>query len=93
MNQELNINISIADRQYPLKIKAEDQQIVQKAAEEINAMIKEYSKRYAFKDKQDLLAMAILQFSTRLQKLESTKEKDDRILDDLKYIDSLLSVK
>lgn len=93
MNQELNIEISIADRQYPLKIKAEDQQIVQKAAEKINAMIKGYSERYAFKDKQDLLAMAILQFSTRLQKLESTKEKDDRILDDLKYIDSLLSVK
>lgn len=92
MNQELNINISIADRLYPLKINAEDQQVVQKAAEKINATIKEYSKRYAFKDKQDLLAMAILQFSTRLQKLEYTEEKDNRILEDLKYIDSLLSV-
>lgn len=73
MEKELNIHVSIADRLYPIKVNPEDKQLVEKAAERINTLVREYSERYAFKDKQDLLAMAILQYSTHLEKLRQKK--------------------
>lgn len=93
MKNELNVNVSIADRLYAIKVKPEDKTLVENAVGKINTMVQEYSERYAFKDKQDLLAMAILQYSTLLEKLESGNMSDNkRITDDLLYIDSLLTL-
>lgn len=93
MKKDLNINVSIADRLYAIKVSPEDKELVVKAVDKIHMMVQEYSERYAFKDKQDLLAMAILQYSTQLEKLDCREEKEDnRITDDLLYIDSLLTI-
>lgn len=93
MKNELNVNVSIADRLYAIKVKPEDKTLVENAVGKINTMVQEYSERYAFKDKQDLLAMAILQYSTLLEKVESGNMSDNkRITDDLLYIDSLLTL-
>jgi cell division protein ZapA (FtsZ GTPase activity inhibitor) len=93
LKNELNVNVSIADRLYAIKVKPEDKTLVENAVGKINTMVHEYSERYAFKDKQDLLAMAILQYSTLLEKLESGNMSDNkRITDDLLYIDSLLTL-
>jgi cell division protein ZapA (FtsZ GTPase activity inhibitor) len=93
LKNELNVNVSIADRLYAIKVKPEDKTLVENAVGKINTMVQEYSERYAFKDKQDLLAMAILQYSTLLEKLESGNMSDNkRITDDLLYIDSLLTL-
>ncbi len=93
MKKELNIHVSIADRLYPIKVNPDDKQLVEKAADRINTLVREYSERYAFKDKQDLLAMAILQYSTHLEKLEAEKKSDEkRFMEDLLYIDNLLAV-
>jgi len=92
LEDELNIQVSIADRLYPIKVNTTDRPLVESAARRINAMITEYSERYAFKDKQDLLAMAALQYSTHLEKLEISRKEDEKhYLEDLLYLDKLLS--
>lgn len=58
--EELTISVIIADRPYRLTIKRDEEEVIRKAAESINNMIKEYSSNYAFNDKQDLLAMVAL---------------------------------
>lgn len=63
---ELSITVTIADRIYRLTIDKTEEEIVRKAARQIEERIREYAKTYAYKDKQDLLAMAALQFTTAL---------------------------
>ncbi|MBL0343202.1 MAG: cell division protein ZapA [Bacteroidetes bacterium] len=62
--EEISIKVSIANREYPLKIKKADEARVLKAANLINERIKEYEQQYAVSDKLDLLAMCVMQFAT-----------------------------
>lgn len=62
--EDLSISLSIANRPYPLRIDPRDEEIVRRAAREINELMKEYADIYAFNDHQDLLAMAALHFTT-----------------------------
>lgn len=63
MDEKLKIKISIADRVYPLNIKASQEEGLRKAAKNIEAVIKKYEQSYAVRDKQDVLAMCALQFA------------------------------
>ncbi|PID93784.1 MAG: cell division protein ZapA [Bacteroidetes bacterium] len=93
MKKELDIRVSIADRQYAVKVKPEDEEVVTRAVQKIGERVQEYSERYAFKDNQDLLAMALLQHSTLLAKFEFEEEKKkNRFIEDLLYIESLLTI-
>jgi cell division protein ZapA len=62
---KVSIKVSIAGREYPLTVKAEERDSVLRAAEMVNKKLKEYASNYAVSDKQDLLAMCALQFSTQ----------------------------
>ena len=62
--QELSIKVSVAERQYPLKIQASDEENVRKAAWKVNERLKEYVEKYAVSDRQDALAMIALEFAT-----------------------------
>lgn len=86
----ISININIADRTYPLTIKTEEEELVRKAAMMINNKIKDYSVQYAFKDKQDLLAMITLQFATSLLKLNNNAILSDSALKTLENIEKEL---
>lgn len=89
---ELTITITIADRQYRLTIDHEEEEIVRKSARRIEDMIKQYANNYAFKDKQDLLAMVALQNTTSLIRSELSSESDqEEIEKKLKNIDLVLS--
>jgi cell division protein ZapA (FtsZ GTPase activity inhibitor) len=59
----INIKVGIAERIYPLSIKAEDEETIRMAAKTINDKIKEYLNMYAAKDKQDILAMIAITFA------------------------------
>lgn len=61
---ELSVSVIIADRPYRLKIEKSQEEMVRKAANMINETMKELSGTYHYKDRQDLLAMAALQFAT-----------------------------
>lgn len=61
---EITITVRIVGRPYKLTIKKEDEETIRKASKIIDDKINEYIKNYSYKDYQDLLAMAILQYAT-----------------------------
>lgn len=90
--ESVSITIYVADRPYKLNVTRTEEERVRKAAGFINEKIKEYGKSYAYNDKQDLLAMAALQFTVAALKYESELEfRDVHLEAKLKQIDSMLS--
>jgi cell division protein ZapA len=87
--EKLSIKLNIADRYYPLKIDARDEERIRRAGKMINEKILQYKQRYIDKDNQDFLAMAALQFVIKY--LEVEDKVDQRpILEDLKEINEEL---
>jgi cell division protein ZapA len=70
MDDKLSIKVNVADRYYPLKIEIRDEEKIRKAARLINEKVIQYKQRYLDKDAQDFLAMAALQFVTRIIEME-----------------------
>ena len=70
MDDKLSIKVNVADRYYPLKIERKDEEKIRKAANLINEKVLQYKQRYLDKDVQDFLAMAALQFVTRVIEME-----------------------
>jgi cell division protein ZapA (FtsZ GTPase activity inhibitor) len=86
------ITVLIAERQYRLTVGVEELDLVQKAAKLIDQKVKEYAQSYAFKDKQDLLAMIVLQFTTALLTEESKpKTIPEDLINRLKDVDKVLT--
>lgn len=89
---EFSITINIADRKYRLTIDKREEEIVRKAAKSIDELLKNYMKDYAFKDKQDLLAMIALQNTTSYLKKEvNNSSSNTTIIEKLAEIDKILS--
>jgi len=87
MEDKLSIRISIADRYYPLKIVAADEERIRTAARRINEKIEQYRQRYVGRDIQDALSMATLQFVIRLIESENNENIDPLV----KELDSISS--
>ncbi|MDG1397841.1 MAG: cell division protein ZapA [Polaribacter sp.] len=82
MNQKLKINVIIAGRTYPLSINnTKEEEGMRKAANAINKLITKFEQNYAVSDKQDVLAMAALQFAAKLEilTLDKTDNKKEEI--------------
>ncbi len=60
MSEPIAIQIKIADRNYPLKVKPEDENKVKNAAEKINLQLKDLMNKYDGRDMQDYMAMYIM---------------------------------
>ena len=72
----LSINITIADRTYPMRIKRSEEERIRKAAKIINKRILLYQERYEGKDIQDFLAMSSLQFVIQVLELMDKNDKE-----------------
>ncbi|MBY0244485.1 MAG: cell division protein ZapA [Sphingobacteriaceae bacterium] len=89
---EISIKIPISDRIYPLRIKAEEEEMIRRAAKIINERIKEYQDNYAANDKQDLLSMAVLHFATIVLKLETeTSKQNVDVADKVEQLNGMLN--
>lgn len=86
---QLSIKVNIAGRTYPLTIERSEEEMIRKAAENINSSVKNLKENYAVKDIQDLLAMSALQLSTQ-SKTISKEVESDKVLNDLKTLDKEL---
>ena len=73
MKQKIKLNIG--NRIYPLNVNIEQEEVLRKAAKEINDMITKYEKSYAVKDKQDSLAMCALEIFTNNKKIAMDQSK------------------
>jgi cell division protein ZapA len=72
MDEKLAIKLKIIDRYYPLRIDWQDEEKLREASRRINDVVDKYRQRYTDKDNQDFLAMATLQFVTRLLEFEGS---------------------
>lgn len=89
---ELSIKIKIADREYPMKVKPEDEERVRKAGKNINERIRSYRERFGIDDKQDLLAMVA--FDCLVDKMETEENKgdlDDSVLEKINQLNHLIN--
>jgi cell division protein ZapA len=91
MSEKLTIRVNIADRHYPLNIDLKDEEKIRKAAKKINETILQYKQKYSDKEKdnQDFLAMASLQFITKIIDLEQN-QNISRILSGIEQLNAEL---
>ncbi|MCC6839332.1 MAG: cell division protein ZapA [Flavobacteriales bacterium] len=83
--EERAIRIELAGRAYPLTIHPDEEENIRTAANEINESINRLKASYPLTDKQDLLAMAALEVTTRALNLAKTQPVniDQAVLDEL----------
>jgi len=87
--EKLSIKINVADRYYPLKIVAADEERIRAAAKRINEKIMQYQQRYANRDIQDALSMATLQYMLKLIEFEEVTDLNP-IVEEVQKIDKQL---
>ena len=86
-----HISVIIADRPYRLKISNETEEIeFRRAGDFINEKIKEYANHFAFRDKQDLLAMVVLQFAVDVVRSEESSNYQQVLGEKLSELEKML---
>lgn len=89
--ETVSASVNILGRTYKLRVAADDEEALRKAAEAIDTQAKGYGKMYAYNDHQDLLAMVALTQITQLTKIQdSLRFKDTDLAKRLETIDSVL---
>ncbi|WP_040401007.1 cell division protein ZapA [Cecembia lonarensis] len=69
--ETLSIRLKIGDREYPMKVKTEDEAKIRLAGKMINDKLKKYREEFGLDDKQDLLAMVA--FDCMVQSMEQNE--------------------
>jgi cell division protein ZapA (FtsZ GTPase activity inhibitor) len=92
MKEQISIKVNIADRIYPLKVFAEEEESIRKAAELINKKVNLYVEQYSIKDKQAALSMCALEIMTEYLNADNKKSAEiDAVKQQLIDLESLLS--
>lgn len=91
---ELSIKIRIADRDYPMRVSADDQDKVRLAGKQLNDKIRTFKEQFGVEDKQDLLAMVA--FDAAVEKVNATEQEiynasDTLLLSKIAELDALVS--
>lgn len=68
----LSVKLKIGDREYPMKVKPEEEQRVRNAGKFINDQLRSYRDKFGIDDKEDLLAMVA--FDCMVAKLKGEEE-------------------
>jgi hypothetical protein len=89
---KLSIKLHIANRIYPMKIERKSEEFIRNSVKKIEERLKFYEENYAIKDKQDLLAMCLIEYASKFESVNNKKVvEDDGLSEKLAEIDSLLS--
>ena len=90
----LSIKIKIGDREYPMKVKVEDEAKIRRAGKLINDKLKRYREEFGLDDRQDLLAMVAFDCMVETMELnEMSSEDSEKVKLTIKQInDSLTSI-
>ena len=70
------IKLNIGNRVYPLSVDTNQEEILRKAAKQINQMINDYESKYGVRDKQDSLAMCALQILSQSKTFSNDDDKE-----------------
>lgn len=72
------INVELAQRTYRVNVRESERTVFEDASKMIDETIRGYEAKYAYKDKQDLLAMVLLQYVTAFIKQNRTLNDNNR---------------
>ena len=90
--RELSIKIKIADREYPMTVKAEEEERIRKAGKLINERLRSYREKFGIDDKQDLLSMVAFDaIIDRLSVEDNNQSNDESALNKIQSINHLIS--
>lgn len=89
---KLSIKLHIANRIYPMKIERKSEEFIRNSVKKIEERLKFYEENYAIKDKQDLLAMCLIEYASKFESVSNKKVVDDDGLSEkLADLEALLS--
>jgi hypothetical protein len=89
---KLSIKLHIANRIYPMKIERKSEEFIRNSVKKIEERLKYYEENYAIKDKQDLLAMCLIEYASKFESVSNKKVVDDDGLSEkLAEIEAVLS--
>jgi len=91
MSQSSSVKVLIADREYPLKVNENELDQVKNAESEIKQRLKSLKASYQVKEKQDLLAMCLLQMVVEKNQNNSSSDENEDIHDKIKDLESFVS--
>ncbi len=90
-SEKLSIKLHIANRIYPLKIDRSSEEYIRNAVKKIEKRLKFYEDNYAIKDKQDLLAMCLIEYASKSESINNkTIVEDNGLTEKLTNIKSIL---
>ena len=69
---ELSIKLRIGNREYPMRVKSEDEERIRKAGKILNDKVKKYREQFGIDDNQDLLAMVA--FDCLIEKMKNEEQ-------------------
>jgi len=94
LGDKLSIKLHIANRIYPMKIERESEEYIRNAVKQIEGRLKFYEDNYAIKDKQDLLAMCLIEYASKFESVNNKNVvEDDGFTEKLTEIEAMLSSK
>lgn len=89
---ELSIKIKIGNREYPMKVKAEDEERIRRAGKLLNEKIRNYQNQFGIDDTQDLVAMVAFDcLVEKLKREESSEASDDFALGEISKLNQLIT--
>lgn len=89
---ELSIKIRIGNREYPMRVKAEDEERIRRAGKLLNEKIKNYQNQFGIDDTQDLTAMVAFDcLVEKLKKEETSDASDDFALNEISKLNQLIT--
>jgi cell division protein ZapA len=90
--EELSIKIKIAEREYPMKVKRDEEEKVRAAGKLINEKLKNYKEQFGIDDKQDLLSMVAFDCVVQKQTSEEDhQEVDQTVFEKVSHLNQMVS--
>lgn len=89
---ELSIKIRIGNREYPMKVKSEDEERIRRAGKLLNEKIKNLQNQFGIDDTQDLVAMVAFDcLVEKLKRDETSETSDDFALGEITKLNQLIT--
>ena len=92
MSKTVSIQIQIANKSYPLKVKEDQVEILQRAASKVAEQLKAYQTSFNLKEPQDILAMCALQQAADIITASNNRDqKEQEIANELNKLSEMVS--
>ena len=89
---ELSIKIRIGNREYPMKVKSEDEERIRRAGKLLNEKIKSYQTQFGIDDAQDLAAMVAFDcLVEKIKREDSTDSTEEFATREIARINQLIT--